>query len=227
MPFFTLSSVAQTERSVPQGKVTSADFMKEFSDDLEVFNIGESINSQFNEYNPVISHDGTFMLYTSRSDTTTGKKLDPDDGEYREDINLAKWENGVYSSNNLSEEPLSIFTGVVNTKNHEAPVYISENEATIILFKDNDLWFSTRDVDGYTDPVKYPKSINFKYYHRHASLTADGKTMYFIAEVLDKKLNKFHFDIFRTNLNDDGQWSKPEALPPTVNTLFNEDSPEI
>jgi len=31
--------------------------------------------------------------------------------------------------------------------------------------------------------------------------------------VLDKKLNKFHFDIFRTMLDENGQWSKPEALP--------------
>ena len=45
--------------------------------------------------------------------------------------------------------------------------------------------------------------------------------------MLDKKLNKFHFDLYRTQLDDNGQWSKPEALPNAVNSLYNEDSPEI
>lgn len=40
-------------------------------------------------------------------------------------------------------------------------------------------------------------------------------------------MNIFHFDIYKTQLNDDGQWSKAEPLPAAVNTLFNEDSPEV
>ena len=205
----------------------SADFMRDFSDDFEVFNLGSGVNSEFNEYNPVMSHDGTYMLYTSRSDTSTGKKLDGDDGQFREDINLARLNEGRFNQDGINGHPLETFVSNVNTDKHEAPVYISKNEETIILFKDNDLWFTTKEGNAFTVRVKYPKSINFKYYHRHASLTADGKTMYFTAEVLYKKLNKFHFDLYKTQLDNNGQWSKPEALPNAVNSLYNEDSPEI
>jgi|GEM_PF-3117049 len=79
---FNANANAQTEKSTPQGKVISADFMKEFSDDFEVFSVGPGVNSEFNGYNPVMSHDGLYMLYTSRSDSIKGRKTDADDGEY-------------------------------------------------------------------------------------------------------------------------------------------------
>ncbi|MEX2596026.1 MAG: OmpA family protein [Salibacteraceae bacterium] len=194
---------------------------------FHVFNLGEGINSEFSEYNPVISPDGRYMLYTSRSDTATGNAIYSDDRQFYEDINLAKRTGGTYEGVAHGDDPMGEFAKKVNSKKHEAPVYISEGSRKIILFKDNDLWFSEREGDHYTEPQKYPDNINFTYYHRHASITADGKTMYFTAEVLDKKTERFHLDLFKTELDAKGNWSKPMALQVPINTLYDEDSPEV
>lgn len=106
-------------------------------------------------------------------------------------------------------------------------MYIQEEAGTIVLFKENDLWFSKLEDGVYGEPERYSKNINFKYYHRHASLTKDGNTMVFTAEVLDKQLNRFHLDIFRTEKDAEGVWSKPVRLPTFINSPYNEDSPEI
>lgn len=106
--------------STPQGTVLSADFMRDFSDDFEVFKLGSGVNSEFNEYNPVMSYDGIYMLYTSRSYTTTGKKLDGDDGQFRENINLARLNAGRFSQDGINGQPLETFVSNVNTDKHEA-----------------------------------------------------------------------------------------------------------
>jgi outer membrane protein OmpA-like peptidoglycan-associated protein len=192
-----------------------------------VFNLGDRVNTEFSEYNPVLSPDGQYLLYTSRNDTTTGENIYSEDRQYFEDISLAQENQGNYAGIGSKDNPLGSFANKVNTRNHEAPVYISKDAQTIIMFKDNDLWFSERSGDGYTEPQRYPKNINFKYYHRHASLTADGNHMYFTSEVLDKKTGRFHLDLYRSSKDENGEWQKPEALSLPVNSLYNEDSPEI
>lgn len=171
------------------------------------------MNSEFSEYNPVVTPDGELMLFTTRHDSTTGQRKDNQDRRFYEDIHIAKAVNGRFRAASSADHPLSDFANDVNSKRHEAPVHLSDDATTIILFKDNDLWFSERIGDLYTVAEKYSKNINFKYYHRHASLTNDGQTMVFTSEVLDKKLNRFHLDIFMTKIGDDGEWEKPVRLP--------------
>ncbi len=175
----------------------------------------------------MLSPDGQYLLYTSRNDTTTAENIYSEDRQYFEDISLAQQEGGNYAGMASKDNPLGSFANQVNTSNHEAPVYISKDAQTIIMFKDNDLWFSEKTENGYTEPQRYPKNINFKYYHRHASLTADGAHMYFTSEVLDKETGRFHLDLYHSMKDEDGEWQKPEALPLPVNSLYNEDSPEI
>ena len=69
---------------------------------------------------------------------------------------------GNYAGVGADGNPLGSFAKEVNTRNHEAPVYISQDAQTIIMFKDNDLWHSEKTDNGYTEPERYPKNINFK-----------------------------------------------------------------
>ncbi|NQV52455.1 MAG: OmpA family protein [Flavobacteriales bacterium] len=209
------------------GEVSTSNYRAPFGDDLEIFNLGTEVNSVFSEYNPVISPDAELMLFTTRNDSVTGEKIYDQDRQHFEDIHIARAVNGRYVADDKVDHPLTTFVSTVNSRKHEAPVYIQEEAETIVLFKDNDLWFSKLEDGVYGEPVRYSKNINFKYYHRHASLTKDGNTMVFTAEVLDKKLNRFHLDIFRTEKDAEGIWSKPVRLPTFINSPYNEDSPEI
>ncbi|MEQ9187635.1 MAG: Ig-like domain-containing protein [Cryomorphaceae bacterium] len=221
------SGMAQDGERTLRGEVCTSNYRAPFGDDLEIFNLGEEVNSEFSEYNPVISPDAALMLFTTRNDTVTGEKIYDQDKQHYEDIHIAREVNGRYVAADKVDHPLRAYVSTVNSNKHEAPVYIHEAASTILLFKENDLWFSSLENGIYTEPVRFPKNINFKYYHRHASLTEDGNTMVFTAEVLDKKLNRFHLDIFRTTKDGEGNWSKPERLPRFINSPFNEDSPEI
>jgi len=191
-----------------------------------VFNLGPTVNTAFSEYNPVIGPEMKFMLFTSRSDTTTGQKVDEVDQEHYEDIMVANMGKNNFE-NAKRIDKVGLFKTGVNTVKHEAPVFISSSGQTVVIYKENALWYAVKTDTGYSAFMKYSKNINFKYYHRHASITADGKNMYFTVEVVDKESGRINFDIFKSTLNANNEWESPEPLPAPINTAFDEDSPEI
>ena len=51
------------------------------------------VNSEFNEYAPVLTHGGKVLYFVGRRDNTTGGLKNPDDEQYFEDIYQAKWDD--------------------------------------------------------------------------------------------------------------------------------------
>ncbi len=198
-----------------------------FGSNVFVQNLGEYINTEFDEYNPVLSADLSFMLFTARRDSTTGEKIYAEDGDFYEDILISERVNGRFrNSTNLSPEN-QIFAAEINTSKHEAPVFLSPDGKMLIIYKADKLWYSTKSETGYTNPTLFDNNINFGKYQRHASITEDGTRMYFSSEVIDQVSKRFHFDIFESIKDEEGNWSKPKSISDTLNTRYNEDSPEI
>jgi len=72
-------------------------------------------------------------------------------------------------------------------------------------------------------PVEGP-NINTKYWESHASVSRDGKTMYFTS---NRKGGYGNMDIYKSVLQDNGQWGDPVNVGNTINTSLNEDTPFI
>lgn len=220
------------EPAMSQGGQAQSEFCKFsqeklFKSQVLVFNLGPTINTRFSEYNSVFKSDESFMLYTSRNDTTTGEAVYSKDRQYFEDIMISEFDGRRFRNGlNLTEKP-ELFPYNFNSAKHEAPVFLSENDSLFILFKEDKLWYSILSDTGYLAAKEYTDAVNIKDYHRHASISPIDSTIYFSVEVLSRKAGRHHYDIYQATLSSNGKWKNPRPLSDKINTLFHEDSPII
>jgi outer membrane protein OmpA-like peptidoglycan-associated protein/tetratricopeptide (TPR) repeat protein len=116
-------------------------------------------------------------------------------------------------------------------KFHEGPASFNKNLDFVMFTRNNyggrdkngarglQLFSSTKDAEG---KWSKPAGINLNssdYSVGHAALTPDGKTMYFVSEMPGGMGGT---DIYKSVLNGNGNWSKPENLGKDINTEGNE-----
>lgn len=188
---------------------------------VKIENLGDSINSSYPEYSPVLSADESTLIYTTRRNTGTGgERLQ--DGQYFEDIVIAyKDGNGKWSS------PKSISENI-NTNGHEASINLTADGQTLIVYKDDggngNVYFSTWDGKDWSSLQSFGSDINSKYWESHACLSADNNTLYFVS---DRPGGYGGRDIYRCVKLPNGAWSKALNIGPTINTKYDEDGPYI
>ena len=92
--------------------------MKAIGDSIEIAitNLGKNINSKYNDYAPTLSADEKTLIFTSRREGNKGVRTD--EGDFFEDIYIAKNENGKWM-------PAQNIGKAINTEMHEAIVYLS------------------------------------------------------------------------------------------------------
>lgn len=111
------------------------------------------------------------------------------------------------------------FGPTVNSNFHDYSPIISADGNTLIFTSNRstdeykiksstnfeDIYICHRTGSDWSAPEKISSSINIKYNDAAASLSPDGKTLYLYYE-------SGAGDIYSSTLNDNGKWSKPEAL---------------
>ncbi len=188
---------------------------------VKIQNMGDSINSPFPEYSPVLSADESSLIYTTRRNTGTGgERLQ--DGQYFEDIVISyKDAMGIWSS------PKSISQNI-NTAGHDGSINLTADGQTLIVFKDDNgngnVYFSTWDGKDWSFLQSFGSDINSKYWESHACLSADNNTLYFVS---DRPGGYGGRDIYRCVKLPNGAWSKALNVGPTINTKYDEDGPYI
>lgn len=187
---------------------------------VTIKNMGDSINSEYPEYSPVITADEQILYYTTRRPTTTGGERSPEDGKYYEDIVVSyKDLNGIWS------KPVSI-SPFINTQWPEATVSLTPDGQTLIIYRgdvgNGDLFFSSFDGKDWTIPQKYGSNINTEYWETHATLSRDGNTMYFVS---DRPGGLGGRDVYRCVKLPNGQWSLAQNIGSPINTPYDEDCP--
>lgn len=89
-----------------------------------------------------------------------------------------------------------------------------------------DIYYSVRNGDSWTAPTNVGEPINSRGYEGFPSISADGKTMYFVRQnfnpLQDKELaklweNKACFSLYLSKKQPDGKWGMPEPLPYPIN----------
>ena len=188
---------------------------------VKIENLGDSINSEYPDYSPVLSADESTIIYTTRRNTSTGGERTPD-GRFYEDIVISyKDMNGKWSS------PKSIGQ-FVNTNGHEGSINLTPDGQTLIVYKDDggngNVYFSTWDGKEWSSLQSFGSDINTKYWDSHACLSADNNTLYFVS---DRPGGFGGRDIYRCVKLPTGAWSKATNVGPTINTKYDEDGPFI
>lgn len=181
-------------------------------------NMGEGVNSKFSEYCSVFLLNGN-MVFTKRDENNLGKYYY--DYQRFEDVYTSILTNNKWiKATPISEDP--DFNKITNTKYHESIIERSSKGDTLILFRENMLWYSVMENGRWAKPEIFSKNINPGKYQRHACLSADGKTMYFSSSV---KNGIGGIDLYKSTLGSDGNWSEAINLGPNVNTTYDDDSP--
>ncbi len=193
--------------------------------DVSIINMGDSINTIFPDFSPVLSADERMMTFTHR-----GKVLDFDemssDGFVYENIMISeKLDNGFPGT---WSKPKSISNNINSGANHEDVVAMSADGQTIIIYladdnqADGNLFHSTWDGKDWSTPVKYGSNINTVYWEPSACLSRDGNTLYFVS---DRPGGLGGRDIYKSVKLPNGQWSLAQNLGPKINTPYDEESP--
>jgi OOP family OmpA-OmpF porin len=184
-------------------------------------NLGPGINSRFDEVLPVISPDGK-TLYVDR-------KNHP--------YNIGGVDNIWFSELQADGKwgPLRNIGQPLNNGRGSYTASITPDGNTMLLggsFYDEverkekmGLWLSRREAGGWGKP-RSVQVDSFYTFHRFMefSLANDGKTIIITLQRWDSNNDR---DLYAIFMRDDGTWTAPMNMGPTINTLAEEGTPFI
>ncbi len=183
-------------------------------------NLGGNINSEGDDYNPLLAPNDTAMYFTSRREHDEKAKRSPIDNKHYEDIYVSSAEGGDWLPARNMGKPL-------NSKNH--------NSAGVGLSMDGTQLFVYRGYKGgggiYRSTLKdgewaAPKNVQpqFRSKNRETSFTAspDAQTVYFVSD--NEKLTTGGKDIFISELSASGKWGDPQNIGSEINSPYNEEA---
>ena len=186
--------------------------------DVKIVNMGDVINSEFEDKAPMVSADGKTLIFTSQRPGKSSA-VNPDDGMYFEDIYISRWDTLEKMWGDAELIP-----GSLNTEGQDAATSISPDGKQIFLFK-NDIEAESRGGDIYVSrlsssgkwgaPKSMGKPINTTFAELGACSSPDGKTLYFTSE----RQGGFGMqDIYMVKRKSRTEWEKPVNLGDVVNT---------
>ena len=195
---------------------------------FEPKNIGPSINTNFSEYYPAITIDGNTILFTRRLVEFQGEN-----NREQEDFYVSHQLDEVWSRSYPMPRN-------VNTPYNEGAPTISPDGKKLIFVACTDesgvdyganrqgkgscdLFITEQNGKLWSNPVNLPGKVNTTHWETQPSLSADGKTLYFIRGLRSRD-GKRDSDIYVAHLLSDGSWSTAEPLPPHINSNQNEES---
>jgi flagellar motor protein MotB len=180
-------------------------------------NLGEMINSDKEEYSPMLTIDEQRLYLTYRDGT-----LHP--SRQNEDIVYATKEDGVWQKVRNLGPP-------INTIENEGAFSVS-SDANYIFFTacskpgglgQCDIWLTMNKGNTWTTPKNIGQPINSRYWESQPSISADGHYLYFVS---DRPGGFGGTDIWVSHWGDAG-WETPVNLGPEINTHLDEQFPFI
>ncbi len=181
---------------------------------VQIFNIGERVNSIYPDYDPVISSDNSILLFTSRREGLGGE-IDGELNEYFEDVWVSYKENGKWTKAKNLGPP-------INTKMHDAVVGLSPDGQRLLIYRNGDIFQSFQDRLEWSKPKKLVKAINSDAHESSASYSFNDQQLYFISERAGGQGEK---DIWVSHWNEEEwTWNEPINLGGTINTAKNEET---
>jgi len=216
---------AKRENSIPANEIVLDDILK-VEQKFEIKNMG--INTEYSDFSPMFL-DSTQIVFSSAKDSSFFN------------TRRYKWNNQPYLDlyvARINEESQDLrnaikFSKKINTKYHEASVTFSPDNKTMYFTRNNygkklkrdnkginhlKIYKSTKSDNEWSEAVEV--SFNSDAYSTgHPAMSPDGKQLYFVSD-MPGSLGKT--DIFVVDVLDDGSFSEPRNLGPTINSEHKE-----
>jgi hypothetical protein len=171
-------------------------------------NLGEPINDRFEESNPVVSGDESVMVFT--------RKL-----QFYDAVFCSRKVNGKWSEPENLTEAFGVdgntYTSGLSYNGDELFVYRSDNF-------DGNLYVSKYKNNAWSKLQKLNSNINTKYWESNASISKDGKILYFTS---NRAGGYGGLDIYKSERTRTGDWGPALNLGPVINSKYNEETPVI
>jgi outer membrane protein OmpA-like peptidoglycan-associated protein len=189
---------------------------------FSITNLGPEVNSEFDDYAPVVYHNELELIFTSRRRDGNLNENVADDNKPYEDIYVSKKEDGVW-------QPAQNIGTTVNTRFNDSNIAMSPNGNILFLYKDGvgdgDIFSSTKQGDStWAKPIAFSGAINSSFYESSISITQDESTIYFASE---RPGGLGGIDIYSCTKDKKGGWTVVKNLGPTINTEYDDDAPFI
>jgi len=207
-------------------------------------NLGDSINTEYDEYWPTLTADEQTLIITrlipkdliedpisgnvyknEKELVSANRQKLPGLINVQEDFYISLKENDFWSKAINAGEPL-------NTKGNEGAQTIMVDGKTMYFTACNrpdgkgrcDIYTSTKKNDKWTEAVNLGAPINSGFWEAQPSISPDGKTLYFVS---NRDGGHGQKDIWISNIMEDGRWSKPINPGENINSAGQEQSPFI
>jgi outer membrane protein OmpA-like peptidoglycan-associated protein/tetratricopeptide (TPR) repeat protein len=175
-------------------------------------NVGAGINTGDDEYMPAITADESTLIFT--------RKINNNEDFYQSVKVDGQWQTATY------------LKGQINTPRYNEGSQSISPDGKILFFTGCnrpdgmgrcDIYISQKKYDEWGKPFDMPPPVNTTGWESQPSLSADGRTLYFVS---NRKGGYGGYDIWKSTLTDKG-WTAPENLGPNINTSMDEQSPFI
>lgn len=176
-------------------------------------NLGPNVNTADQEYLAALTTDESVLIFT--------RQINRNEDFYRSYKKGESWTKAEYLSSNI------------NTPSYNEGAQCLSPDGQFLFFTGCnrpdglgrcDIYVSKKEGDNWSKPVNLGFPINTKGWESQPSLSADGKTLFFVS---DRRGGIGSYDIWKSTLGDDGQWTTPVNLGSNVNTPYDEQSPFI
>lgn len=216
-----LQSETQNRQRVDQASrwLASATYALEHADEsaLTVTALSDTINRFATQYFPVLTADQQQLIFTRRLGFGA---------EHDEDLVVSvKDEKGRWTiPQSLSQN--------INSSLNEGTCTISADGRRLIFtscvgrqsYGSCDLYESIKTGEEWSVPKNLGPLVNSAEWESQPSLSADGRTLYFVS---DRKGGLGRRDIWVSELDDNGNWTRARNLGAPINTVADEVSPFI
>lgn len=177
----------------------------------EPVNLGPQINSEHRDYFPAITADNETLIF---SRNIAGN----------EDFFISKKRNKEWSS------PVSLSSNINTSQFNEGAQSISPDGQYLFFTGCNrpnglgrcDIYVSHKEGNNWGQPFNLGAPVNTIYWESQPAISPDGNTLYFVS---NRPGGIGGYDIWKTQLNEEGEWSVPVNLGPEINTPYDENTP--
>lgn len=184
--------------------------------------LGDSINTDYDEYWPSISVDDKLLIFT-RQTSQSAKSLSGI--RYQEDFYYSSRPDSVWLKARNIGTPL-------NTADNEGALSLSAGGQSMYFTACNrpdglggcDIYYSSRTDKGWLQGSNIGAPLNSASWESQPSLSSDGRSLYFVS---NRKGGFGGMDLWVSYYTDSGSWSEPVNLGRDINTAGDEMSPYI
>jgi len=183
---------------------------------VTIADLSENVNSEYPDYAPTITADGSLMIFTSRRPDNNANPVLASDHEYYEEIFESRRLNGVWQPARILPEP-------VNSKFHNASVNIAPDGSEMFIYNDTnggDIYVTYQHNGIWSDEKPLEGDVNTIALENSAAITRDGQKLFFTS---NRPGGYGGTDIYVCSKARNGSWINVTNLGNIINTELDED----